>query len=661
MTRTIAAILALALAGFGCATPAMETAPLPGPAVVDQSGGDWPAYGGAAEGTRYSALDEIDTGNVARLERVWTYRTGDLPENAAGARTRFETTPIVVWGTMYISTPFNRVVALDPETGEARWTFDSRPDLGMRYSEDLISRGVSAWEDPDAAAGSPCARRIILATLDARIFALDATTGQRCSAFGDAGTVELKTPDVGRIRPGQYMVTSPPAIANGAIIVGSAVGDNGGVELERGIVRGFDARTGAQLWQWDPIPRSPASQAASDWEPESARRTGAANAWAPISADAARGLVFVPTGSASPDYFGGERPGGNRHANSVVALRARTGEVVWSFQVVHHDLWDYDVASQPLLTDLTVDGRTIPVVVQATKMGHIFVLHRETGEPVFAVEERPVPPSDVPGETAWPTQPFPERPAPLHPAHLDPDSVFGLTPEDRAYCRERIAGMRNEGIFTPPSLRGTVVYPGFVGGVNWGSAAYARESQTLVVALNRLPFWVRLLPRDSVASFRARYPEPELAAQAGTPFAMARGTLLAPSLVPCSPPPWSELVAVDLGTGEVRWRAPLGIVPALAERNLPGHARWGSITLGGPLATGGGLAFIGASMDPTLRAFDLATGALLWEEALPVPAQATPMTFRGPRSGKQFIVIAAGGHGRLGTAAGDYLVAYALR
>ncbi len=654
----ISLILAWALVA-GCAPPPLHETALPPAATPPRLAGDWPAYGGDAGGTRYSALDEIDTSNVARLEPIWIYRSGDLPENGPrGARTRFEVTPIVVWGTMYVSTPFNRVIALDPETGTERWSFDPGLDLTKNYTEDLISRGVSSWEDPDATPGSSCARRIILGAMDARIFTLDAATGRQCAGFGDGGVVELKTPDVGRIRDGQYMVTSPPAIVNGVIVVGSAVGDNGGIEMERGIVRGFDARTGEMLWLWDPIPRVPAEN--SDWKEEAARRTGAANAWAPISADAARDLVFVPTGSPSPDYFGGERTGSNRNANSVVALKAGTGEVVWSFQVVHHDLWDYDVASQPLLTELSIDGRSVPVVVQATKMGHLFVLHRDTGEPVFPVEERPVPRSDVPGESSWPTQPFPVRPAPLHAGRLDAGSAFGVTAEDRDFCRAMIASLRNEGVFTPPSLRGTLVYPGFIGGVNWGSAAYAPESATLVVALNQLPFWVRLLPRDSVSAFRAAHPEAELAAQTGTPYAMARAPLFAPSGVPCSPPPWGELVAVDLQTGDVRWRAPLGVLPALTTGDVPGREAWGSITLGGPLVTAGGLAFVAAGMDPALRAFDLTSGELLWRQTLPVPAQATPMTYLGPRGGRQFVVVVAGGHGRLDTEAGDYIIAYGL-
>ncbi|MGH7507757.1 MAG: PQQ-binding-like beta-propeller repeat protein, partial [Longimicrobiales bacterium] len=489
--------------------------------------GGWTAYGGDPGGMRFSPLSAIDRGNVARLEPAWTYRTGDIVDPAADTPgTRFEATPIVVWETLYFSTPFNRVIALDPETGKERWVFDPGVDLTADYSEDLISRGVSAWEDPDATAGAPCARRIFLGAMDARLFALDAATGRPCDGFGEAGMVELKTPEVGEIRSGQYMLTSPPAIVDGAVVVGSAIGDNRMVEMERGIVRGYDARSGELLWMWDPVPRTAASPAWSEWQPEDARVTGAANAWSIISADTARGLVFVPTGSASPDFWGGRRRGSNRWANSVIAIRARTGDVVWGFQVVHHDLWDYDVASQPLLTDLEVDGRTVPVVVQATKMGHVFVLHRETGEPVFPVEERAVPASDVPGETAWPTQPFPTHPAPLHPTTLRPEDAFGTTDADRTACRDAIAALRYEGIFTPPSLQGTIVYPSFVGGMNWGSAAFAPPSNTLVVLLNRFPFWVKLLHRDSIAAFRAQHPEAEIAQQEGAAFAMARAPLM---------------------------------------------------------------------------------------------------------------------------------------
>lgn len=369
--------------------------------------------------------------------------------------------PFLADGTLYLSTLFSRVIALDPETGKERWAYDPKVDLSANYSE-VTSRGVSTWLDKALKEGAPCRRRIYIATLDARLITLDAATGAPCKDFGKNGQVDL-TRDVRLTQRGQYQVTSPPAVIGDLIIVGSAIGDNRGLRVERGVVRADEARTGKLRWSWDPIPVRAEDPAQKTWAGQGAKQAGAANAWSLISADEERGLIFVPTSSPNPDYYGGERKGSNLYANSVVALRASTGEVVWHFQVVHHDLWDYDVAAQPLLITVRRNGRDIPAVVVGTKMGHIFVLHRETGEPLFPVEERPVPKSDVPGEEAWPTQPFPVLPRPIVPAQLMPEDAWRLTPADRQWCREKIAASWSEGIFTPPSFRGTIVYPGNIG------------------------------------------------------------------------------------------------------------------------------------------------------------------------------------------------------
>lgn len=616
---------------------------------------DWPAYGNDAGGSRYSPLADINRSNVGTLKIAWTYRTGESTDATPAARkSAFEATPILVDGTLYLSTPFNRVIALDPETGAERWTYDPKVDQSGGYSE-VTSRGVSTWMDSRTKQ-----RRIYVATIDARLIALDAKTGAPCKDFGQDGQVDL-TRDVRLKDRGDYQVTSPPAVIGDLIVVGSSMGDNRGVELERGVVRAFDARTGKLQWAWDPIPQQPDDPARKTWEGDSATRTGAANAWSIISADPERGLVFVPTSSPSPDFYGGERKGRNDYANSVVALRAATGKVVWHFQVVHHDLWDYDVASQPALVTVKRNGRQVPAVVVATKMGHIFVLHRDTGKPLFPVEERPVPQTDVPGEQTSPTQPFPKLPRALAPQRLTPEDAWGMTPADRDWCRERIKSLRNEGIFTPPTLRGSLFYPGNVGGSNWGGVAYDPQRGLLIASTNRLPFAVKLIPREEFAKERQAAAnnrlKGEFGTQRGAPYGMYREPLMSPSGVPCNPPPWGALSAVDLTTGEVRWEVPLGTIPQMAL--LPQSKDWGSLNLGGAIVTGGGLVFIAAAMDTYLRAFDVETGKEIWKGQLPASAQATPMTYRS-KNGKQYVVIAAGGHGKLGTKRGDYVVAFAL-
>jgi quinoprotein glucose dehydrogenase len=631
-----------------------------------QDGAGWTAYGGDALGGRWSRLNQINRTNVPQLALAWRVRTGEADSaHATAERTSFEATPIVLDGTMYLSTPTGRVLALEPETGRIRWTFDPRIDRSVEYG-DFTSRGVSAWTDRRAPAGRACRQRIILATIDGRLIALDPTTGTPCAGFGRKGSVNLRrglrNPP---FEPAEHEVTSPPAVVNDVIVVGSAIADNNRTDAASGEVRAYDARTGELRWSWDPVPQNPRDPAWRTWEGKDAHRTGGANAWSVIAADPARDLVVVPTSSASPDYFGGARLGRNDYANSVVALRASTGAVVWHFQTVHHDLWDYDNASPPALVTVRRAGREIPAVLQATKTGMLFVLHRETGEPLFPVEERPVPASTVPGERAWPTQPFSSLP-PLSPhGGLHPDSVWGATEADRAACRTMVAGLRNEGIFTPPSLEGTLVIPSNVGGAHWGGLAYDPEREVAVAPVNTLAAVVQLIPQDSPVAATLREESSrlgyELNRMEGTPYFMRRRLLLAPSRAPCTPPPFGKLVAVSLQSGQRLWDVPLGSIQSLVQGSDSAAAslsNLGSPNLGGPIATAGGLVFIAATLDRHLRAFDIETGRELWKAPLPAGGKATPMTYQG-RDGRQYVVIAAGGDGEV-FGKGDELLAFAL-
>lgn len=603
------------------------------------SSSDWPAYGHDPGGSHYSADAQITRDNVAQLQPAWLYRTGDYHRQ----RGRFEANPLVINGLLYVSTPFGTVIALDPASGVEQWRFVPDLDLEGNYG-DLANRGVATWRDPLRRVGQPCRRRVFVATVDARLIALDAATGRPCNDFGTDGRVDLAQRL--RNRPAyhyEYGVTSPPAVIGNAVIVGSAVADNQRTDAPEGTVRAFDTRTGRVRWSWDPIPPAPGSP-------------GAANAWSVLSTDSVLDLVFVPVGSASPDFYGGERAGDNRHASSVVALRGSTGRLVWSFQVVHHDLWDYDVPAQPTLFTLRRGTRPIPAVAVATKMGHLFILDRRTGEPLFPVSELPVPATDVQGETAWPTQPFPLPPFRLAPESLTPDQAFGVTDSSRAWCRARLAALRYDGVFTPPSRRGTIIWPGNIGGMNWSGVAVDERRGLLIAPTNRLAMVVTLIPRDSLVAARRTHPDEEISSQRGTPYGMMRQVLTLPHGPPCTPPPWGTLVAFDLHAGAVKWEVPLGSVPPLAQ--LPGAERWGSISLGGATVTAGGLVFIAGTLDPRLRAFDEATGRELWSAPLPAGAHAVPTTYLA--DGRQYVVIAAGGHDRLGTPMGDYVVAFTL-
>jgi len=645
-------ILAVVVCAAGPCLVAQSSRNVKGP--VDGTHDDWPYYGHDSAGTRFSPLSQINRQNVTTLKVAWTFHVGDI-SNGTGHQKRsgLETTPILVDGTLYLTTAFNRVFALDPETGAQRWVYDPMTEIAGDYGDGLINRGVSTWLDPTRAKGKPCRREIFETTLDARLIALDAATGEPCRDFGNHGQVSLR--DVARYIPGQYHMTSPPAVIDDVIVVGSSIDDNSRVDMPSGVVRAFDARTGTLRWKWEPLPpNNPEStSSAKPW------RTGAGNAWSVMATDPDRDLVFVPTGSASPDYYGGLRPGDDKWSDSIVALRGKTGEFVWGFQLVHHDLWDYDSASPPLLTTVQHDGKTVPVVIQGNKTGFLYVLNRDTGVPVFPVEERPVPQTDIPGEVTSPTQPFPVAPPALVPQKLSPDDAWGITPEDLEFCRERLKTLRNDGLFTPPSLRGTLSVPGNVGGMNWSGYAYDPQHALLVVNTNNLPARMGLIPRDKYWDEVDKDTEDaDYTEQSGGPYGLFRTLMFAKAHhLPCIPPPWGTLTAVDMTAGTIRWQVPLGSL-------APGNPAIpvGAPSLGGPIVTAGGLVFIAGTMiDPALRAFDVETGKELWKTQLPTAGGATPMTYQTKKDGKQFIVIAAGGHkGVTEEPQNDSIVAFTL-
>jgi quinoprotein glucose dehydrogenase len=630
---------------------------------------DWTYYSGTQAGTRYSRLDQINRDNVDDLELVWTWRTGDAERygDALIPRQSLENTPVLIDGSLIACTALSRVVALDPATGRERWEFDPFKYFGeadFSTAQFPKCRGVSLWVDSAAPDGTVCKKRLLFGTWRFRAYAIDALTGKPCADFGDGGEVVF---DPGRqLDPDEYIVVpAPPAIVGDVAVFGSSISDSIRADSVSGKVRAIDVRSGATRWEFDPVPRDPNDPAAPSWHGDSAKFTGNANVWTMMAVDEERGLVYLPTTSPSNDFYGGTRPGNNHYADSLVALRGATGEMVWHYQIVHHDIWDYDLPAQPILIDLPRNGATVPAVVQLTKQGLIFVFNRETGEPLFPIEERPVPQGAVAGEWLSPTQPIPTKPPALVAQGIGPDDAWGFTPIDRAMCRRKIESLRHGPLYTPPSLEGTIFMPSALGGANWGGGAYDPERHLLVVNTQHIASILKLIPTgkqgSDAAGMQSLGAHTDIVTgvgfpQRGAPYAVQFDTLLSPLGVPCTEPPWGRLSAVDLVQGTLVWQVALGTIEKLAPVPIP--LEMGTPNLGGAIVTAGGLVFIGAALDNKLRAFDIETGEVLWQETLPAGAQATPMTYAV--NGRQYVVICAAGHPILGGEPGDWFLAFAL-
>lgn len=639
---------------LGCAIVSVAVACLlPRPAWTQATAAknEWHSYGHDPGGMRFSTLDQINRTNVNRLERAWTFHTGEVTPGTRNTEQRsipsFEATPLMVDDVLYFSTIGEKVIAVDAETGKRIWEFDSQ--AGKSQHEFMQNRGVAYWEDASSGGATTGQERRIFVGFRDKLYALDARTGKLCPGFGHDGIVDLRA-GVGERWPKQdYSMTSPPAIYQNLVITGAQLQEYPSFGPS-GDIRAWDARTGALVWTFHTVAR-PGEPGHDTWEGDGWRDRSGANVWSMLTVDAARGMVFLPLGSPSYDFYGADRKGRGLFGNSLVALDARTGKLLWYYQMVHHDLWDYDLPAAPALVTVRREGREVPAVAQVTKMGLVFVLDRLTGKPLFPVEERPVPASTVPGEAAWPTQPVPLKPPPLSPISLSASDLTTVTPESRAYCLKEFGPLLPEhgtiNIFNTEGLTLTLMTPGTLGGGTWSGASFDPSTGFLYVNANNAPAVGMMKPQPPGA------PEPYQRTSRRGSYARYWDA----NHYPCVRPPWGTLNAINLATGEIAWRVPLGFFEDLAARGIPAT---GTPNLGGSIVTAGGLVFIAGSSDRRFRAFDAHTGKVLWQTALEASGHATPMTYRGKKTGKQFVVIAAGGGGYFSSTVSDTLVAYTL-
>jgi quinoprotein glucose dehydrogenase len=636
------------------------------PALAAADGG-WAYYGGDPGGSRYSTIDQVNRDNVGQLELAWQFRTGAVKDNPdLKPMIDFQATPILLppaaGGHLVVCDPFNKIFALDPEKGTERWSWDPQIDK-TPYAGRFKCKGVAFWQDSQAAPDAACAFRLYMPTADKRLFAIDARDGKPCAGFGQGGVVDFE-PLLAALAPAEgtqgTQLLAPAAVVRDVVVVSTTSNKFRSAKSVNGAIRGFDARTGALRWTWDPLVR----EAQEGIEPTPAD-VGGGNNWTPMSVDNERDLVFIPTASPAPNFWGAHRPGDNKWANSIVALRGSTGELVWGFQTLHHDVWDRDVGSPPIAVDMVKDGRTIPAVFQLVKTGMLFSFNRETGEPLFPIEERAVPTNtDIVGEQLSPTQPFPVKPPVLVRNTITPEDAWGFTAWEREACRRKIASMRHGNHYEPMSTQGTIMFPQVGGGSNWGGGAFDPRTNMLVTPVSEIPYYVKLVPKEQVDPEFAKRPEAGAPMQkpgyiGGTPYGVQQGPLSPRDFppTPCTAPPWNWLVGVDMAAGEIRWKVPFGVLDRMSPVPIP--LKFGTPSAGGPIVTAGGLTFIGATSDARVRAFDTATGEQIWEHRIPTSAQATPMTYL--LNGRQYIVFAAGGHSwYYNFGIDDYLLAFAL-
>lgn len=628
----------------------VAAAPVLGGNVPD---GEWHQYGRTPYGQRYSPLDQINVENVGGLQEVWRYQTGDvkLPDDVG--ETTYQVTPLKIGNALYLCTPHNLAIALDAATGKQIWKYDANSGMNPDRQHQTC-RGVSYYRDQAAAAGAACAERVYLPTADARLIALDAKNGEVCTSFAEGGTLHLEKGM--KYNPaGYYYSTSPPAIVGNKIIIGGAVNDNYSTEEQSGVIRAFDVNSGQLIWNWDsgnPGQTQPLPEGQT-------YTTNSPNSWSVFSVDEELGLVFIPLGNQVPDQLGmGRSENVEKYSSSIVALDINTGADRWVRQTVHHDLWDMDVPAQPVLINITKpDNTVVPALVGPTKQGDIYVLDRRSGEPILPVTEQPAPGGTIPEDHASPTQPI--SALNFRPRTLEGRDMWGVTMFDQMVCRIWLKQMNYEGQYTPPSLNGTIVYPGNFGTFNWGSVAVDPERMVMFGMPTYLAFTSKLVPRADIPpkGQDEKGSEQGLNRNDGAPYGVFMGPFLGPLQIPCQAPPWGYVAGADLRTGEIAYKHRNGTVMDMTPLPLP--FKVGVPGIGGPMITKGGVAFLGAAVDDYLRAYNLTSGRQLWEARLPAGGQATPMTY-AVEDGRQFVVIVAGGHGSVGTKPGDYVIAYAL-